>query len=89
MRSTMKATLVLSIAVSAATGGAAQACWDHSHHRSAKVYGYGPVYGYGVSSGYASRPPISQYGPTEKLGPYESSSSVKMAPSWWREPRRR
>ncbi len=88
MRRIMKASLVLSVAVAAATGGAAQACWDRSHHRSAKVYGYGPVYGYGVTSGYASRSQISQYGPTENLGPYESSS-VKMAPSWWREPRRR
>jgi hypothetical protein len=88
MRTTTIATLALSVAVTVATAGAAQACWDRSHHRSAKVYGYGPVYGYGATSGYASRPQISQYGPTENLGPYESSS-VKMAPSWWREPRRR
>jgi hypothetical protein len=88
MRKGLLVTLALGAALCAVNTEVAQAWgWERDHrHRSARVFGYGPVYAYGPT--IPSRPPISRYGPVAEPGGYETSS-VKLAPSWWREPRRR
>jgi hypothetical protein len=76
----MRKGLLVTLALGAAL------CTVNTEVAQAWGFGYGPVYAYGPT--IPSRPQISRYGPVAEPGGYEASS-VKLAPSWWREPRRR
>ena len=95
MRKSLAATLTLGGLLSVFTLDAVQACWWDCapRHRPARVYGYGPVYGYAPTYWYAPSavllPQLSRLGPTSSINGGFEYGGVRMASSWWRDPRRR
>jgi hypothetical protein len=95
MRTSLAATLTLGGLLSAFTFDTVQACWWDCTYRQrpARVYGYGPVYGYAPTYWYAPSavqlPQLSRLGPTSSITDGFEYGGVRMASSWWSDPRRR
>jgi hypothetical protein len=96
MRTSRAATLALGGMLSVLTFDTVQACWRDCAYRQrpARVYGYGPVYGYAPIYWYSPSavqlPQLRRLGPTSSItdGHFEYGG-VRMASSWWRDPRGR
>jgi hypothetical protein len=89
MRKCLAATLTLGGLFGVFTLDAAQACWWDCTYRQrpARVYGYGPVYRYAPSA--VVMPQLRRLGPTSSINGGFEYGGVRMASSWWRDPRRR